>query len=741
MSYSTSVAGAFAVQKSISLVSDNISNASTTAFKSSNISFSDVMGTMPFDIQRATTGNGVQATDVKKEFSNGSIALTGSATDLAISGSAFFVTAPKDDGRIYDTPMYNNYFTRNGSFNIDLDGYLVTAENYHVLDTDYRPIQLPTTTFSNIEANFESSGNLPNDLVSDTFINQATINFAVDDPEMSLNWTDDLDQKFVQGDVFLKDNGVFYIPSVDAPENQAAIKIGEIDLKAPNNLEIRFDDPVIQSPVTTLQLVEVEKTFDVEVDELVTKQITTSQLVQVDKIEVSKQKVYLDTFSTKVADFNSDDWSIVNDRFYVEDTLVNGFPSPPDTQYGNPESPKYSEYERSNQFERDNGLNDRQSFQVSVSPDGQKIDLTTGVVKGQRGYETTRGPFVHSNDPVFLKGGTSVSFDWHTEGSRDAYDVFVYLRNTETGEYSIAVNETGIGDINGDSKVSADEDTPQSGTYSFTAPADGEFDVVIVGGTWDGSGGSVASATSSISNFTYEGRDFEEQDVETVVKVWEARNVTTDVQVWETVTKQKTEIVTELQEVTVFEDMQIDLHPALLGQIGSQISAKKSGEIKGREINPVSLDVTLTTAENVEVNSKLSMNNDSVTYLGEKTVLNQFDSLNIDTSGNISVSSKVNDLLQTVKLGTLAFTNPVSMDDLTYLRSGYFAYTDTIKTSEIGSISEVAGGTVSQGALERSNVDIMEQLTQLISNQMMFSANSKAIEAYTNADKMLREIR
>ena len=83
---------------------------------------------------------------VTKNFTNGSIATTGSATDLAVSGSAFFVTAAKDDSLTDNTPRYDNYFTRNGSFSIDLDGYLVTAENYHVLDTDMQPIRLPTTT-------------------------------------------------------------------------------------------------------------------------------------------------------------------------------------------------------------------------------------------------------------------------------------------------------------------------------------------------------------------------------------------------------------------------------------------------------------------------------------------------------------------------------------------------------------------------------------------------------------------
>ena len=144
MSLTLSLSGAYAAQKSISVVSDNIANVGTTAFKSRNITFTDIVSNTSFGSQNAQAGRGVVAGAVTKNFTNGSIATTGSATDLAVSGSAFFVTAAKDDSLTDNTPRYDNYFTRNGSFSIDLDGYLVTAENYHVLDTDMQPIRVRT---------------------------------------------------------------------------------------------------------------------------------------------------------------------------------------------------------------------------------------------------------------------------------------------------------------------------------------------------------------------------------------------------------------------------------------------------------------------------------------------------------------------------------------------------------------------------------------------------------------------
>ena len=445
MSLTLSLSGAYAAQKSISVVSDNIANVGTTAFKSRNITFTDIVSNTSFGSPNAQAGRGVVAGAVTKNFTNGSIATTGSATDLAVSGSAFFVTAAKDDSLTDNTPRYDNYFTRNGSFSIDLDGYLVTAENYHVLDTDMQPIRLPTTTYSNITAEFSATSNFdPGENITDP-INQAKLIFSVEDETVQLDWNVEQNKQLLPGEVFLNDGGVFFVPLNESSEPVSAIRVGEIKKNEANTIEVTFGDPAIKTTVKTLQMVDVERTFDVETQEIVIKQVTTSELVEVDKVEITNEKVYLDTFSTKIADFNSNAWSVVNQRFYVGQTHVNGFPSPPDPTYGNENSTNYGDYTRNRkgQFGNDRGELISGRFISVVSPDGRSVNLNTSNVEGKNCYETTRGPFIHSNAPLSLKGGTMASFDWSTEGSVDSYDVFAYLRNTETGEYTIAVNETG----------------------------------------------------------------------------------------------------------------------------------------------------------------------------------------------------------------------------------------------------------------------------------------------------------
>lgn len=730
MSFHLSASGAYAAQKAISVVSDNIANMSTTAFKSNNLSFSDIIAKTPFSALNAQTGLGVITDTISKNYSVGSIAVTGLGTDLAISGSAFFVTAPKDQGAADDTPRHHNYLTRNGSFKIDPNGYLVSPENYNVLDTEYLPIRLPTTTFSNVRAEFQGNEhNLQTD-ESFTTISDSVINLSTIDESVTLGWQEYQDQQLVLGDVFLRDKSIFLVVDDISSGATSAIKIGDIEITKPNSLEFSIGNPLITTAVSSLQMVDVERVVDVEVEEWVTEQVTVSELVEVDQIYFVNEKVYLDSFSTQTANFNTSEWISVNERFFAAETTVNGFPSPEDPTYGNPESRLYLKYAQSNQNESDQGEILRGSFQTRTSSDGFTLILETSGVKGRDGFETVRGPFIHSDEPIFLQGNSTASFNWSTEGSADSFDVLAYLRNTKTGEYTIAVNDTG-----------RDVSDKRSGAYSFTVPTDGLYDIVFVGGTWDATGGTIAGAVSKFSNLTYQARDFEFQDVEKTQKVWQAQNITRDVEVLQTVIKQETRIFSELQEVTLYEKLPINLDPSLFEKISSKITASKLSRTEGLEVAPLDLDVEVISTEGIVATSQFGMALTNVTYLGQETVINNFDSFNVSSEGEVSVFSVVDNSQLEVNVGTLAFVNPVSTENLRYLRNGYFFIDSGLNTIDARSISAVGGGSVVQGALERSNVDLMSQLTSLIKNQFVFQASSKAMQAYTNANKLIFEQR
>ncbi|MFO8008929.1 MAG: flagellar hook-basal body complex protein [Candidatus Brocadiia bacterium] len=135
----TAVLGMRAYQEMLNVTGNNISNADSTAFKEDRITFSDMFsrtlsrgmrasedigGTNPIQI-----GLGVRVSGVGKNMSQGSFTSTEKDFDLALDGEGFFVV---HDGT-------SSIFTRDGTFDVDSEGYLVDPA------TGYRVQRIGTT--------------------------------------------------------------------------------------------------------------------------------------------------------------------------------------------------------------------------------------------------------------------------------------------------------------------------------------------------------------------------------------------------------------------------------------------------------------------------------------------------------------------------------------------------------------------------------------------------------------------
>lgn len=114
-SMNTGLSGLAANGRAMSLIGDNIANVNTMGFKRSRINFSDVIGNTMLGV-----GDGVRGDNVQQLFEQGALELTGSSTDMAITGNGFFVVSGEVGGEQSD------YFTRSGQFMIDTDGFVVT---------------------------------------------------------------------------------------------------------------------------------------------------------------------------------------------------------------------------------------------------------------------------------------------------------------------------------------------------------------------------------------------------------------------------------------------------------------------------------------------------------------------------------------------------------------------------------------------------------------------------------------
>lgn len=121
------VSGLNSSSTALTVVGDNVANANTTAYKTNSARFGDLVAgyypSLSRDIDREGAGSAVMG--IVTEFAQGPLLSTTRWSDLAINGEGFFSV---------QVPNTNNiYYTRDGGFHMDKDGYLVNELGYHVL--------------------------------------------------------------------------------------------------------------------------------------------------------------------------------------------------------------------------------------------------------------------------------------------------------------------------------------------------------------------------------------------------------------------------------------------------------------------------------------------------------------------------------------------------------------------------------------------------------------------------------
>jgi flagellar hook protein FlgE len=122
MSFDLALSGINAANTDLNVTSNNLANVDTTGFKESRAEFSDLFAQTQEGVSRTAVGNGVQVSEVAQEFAQGNPTSTGNNLDLALNGSGFFIVS--NNGAL-------NY-TRNGAFQVDQNGFLVTSNGERV---------------------------------------------------------------------------------------------------------------------------------------------------------------------------------------------------------------------------------------------------------------------------------------------------------------------------------------------------------------------------------------------------------------------------------------------------------------------------------------------------------------------------------------------------------------------------------------------------------------------------------
>ncbi|AXE32199.1 flagellar hook protein FlgE [Chromobacterium phragmitis] len=122
MGFQQGLSGLNAASVQLDTIGNNVANANTVGFKSSRTEFGDLYGNSLYGITATTPGIGVQVQAVTQNMGNGNLDSTGRSLDLAINNAGFFIMG---------LPNGTQAYTRNGQFQVNSSGYLVSsAGNY-----------------------------------------------------------------------------------------------------------------------------------------------------------------------------------------------------------------------------------------------------------------------------------------------------------------------------------------------------------------------------------------------------------------------------------------------------------------------------------------------------------------------------------------------------------------------------------------------------------------------------------
>jgi flagellar hook protein FlgE len=121
------VAGLGAQGQAISVISDNLANTNTIGYKASRALFSQMVTSSGVSGTEYNSG-GVGTSVLRSQSTQGSFTTSTSKTDLAISGTGFFVVS---DSKVNSTQS-TTYYTRAGSFSENKEGYLVNPDGFYL---------------------------------------------------------------------------------------------------------------------------------------------------------------------------------------------------------------------------------------------------------------------------------------------------------------------------------------------------------------------------------------------------------------------------------------------------------------------------------------------------------------------------------------------------------------------------------------------------------------------------------
>lgn len=157
--------------------------------------------------------------------------------------------------------------------------------------------------------------------------------------------------------------------------------------------------------------------------------------------------------------------------------------------------------------------------------------------------------------------------------------------------------------------------------------------------------------------------------------------------------------------------------------------------VNGERVDGITIDFSNLTMFESDGQSTAKMVRGTTDSMGCGRAMGALSDVSIDTSGKIYGVYTNGETKLLGQIAVARFTNPMALESV-----GDSMYTTTQNSGDfdgIGTSVDDGGGSMSQGVLEMSNVDLSAEFTEMITTQRGFQANSRII---TTSDTMLEEL-
>ncbi|RXJ67421.1 hypothetical protein CRV08_10865 [Halarcobacter ebronensis] len=439
-----------------------------------------------------------------------------------INATDGFVETSGKDFRIFDGATISAEEWLIDPVNITIDSTLATAI-LTALGTTNVTIETDTPNYSDVDTSANESGSDGNIYVNSSIITTAdlgaerTLTLQADN---NIVFADGVSIDATQGSNANELNVVFEADSDSNGSGEVLISGSTGTTIKTNNGDLTVNTQIDSSVAGETPLVVDAGTGKVTLyddvglnSKLKSLTVTAGQLdlgTKLHYINTTAEQTYntvinsLSTAQFANNDFESGDatgWSIVDGNIKLNGSSViagvntpndNSLPTIVPSTNSSSNNGAYDDYNSTGNYTHafSNDTGDSSSYSLQLTYSSGHVD---------EGYGVVHGPYVVSDNTVSLAEGDGVSFTWKASGGSDAYDVFGYIINVDTGATQVILNETGA---NGSA-------TTNWASASVTAASSGNYKFVFVAGSWDASGGKALGANLYIDNVTtYSNKTF-----------------------------------------------------------------------------------------------------------------------------------------------------------------------------------------------------------------------------------------